>query len=235
MALVVLGVTGGPTNDWPFALLMSAMFFLPLVAFGILAMWMGRRFDRKQYLDEEKTVRWLVEDRGYDETETRREFAAAKSRLTRRSRAKQPHWEDIARNYVDETFFTYSRNLRKLAVIAAEEGLFFAPIAYFGLPWPAAALLVTTWGLAHYPFYTLRTCFVLACAGMISVALVLPHGILTHALGHFLYDYLITAWTRQMGRVEDWLKFVPPPRPPYIRNPTPGPLRPSPNNGMDTP
>lgn len=212
-ALLWMGVTGGPANDWAYVFVWPAVAAViccfPLIGLR-LAIWQEARAARRQEAEEERLIEWAV-SRGYDREESRAEIEAAKVRVAEARAAKQRSSEgegeeslDAVEEWRDRYFdasFVYSRNPVKLAIIAAEEGLVFAPIAYFDLGWPAAAALVTAWALAHYPVKSLRECALTGVTGGISVWLVLPHGIFVHALSHFMVDYIVAASMRAGDRL----------------------------------
>jgi hypothetical protein len=111
--------------------------------------------------------------------------------------------EEMAQIHREAAFtvgFTYANTFKQqakiLVTIAAEEGLFFAPIACFGLPWWALVISSTVWGFAHYPLKSPVLCLCTAGFGTLVGLTVLPHGILTNAVGHYLHDHLLAGASR---------------------------------------
>lgn len=193
--LVYAGVVKGENNDFQYSLLLPILFLGPAViiqSISLLVLWRQRLregwFDDSDYDDSD----FSGDEPPLDEPITHPEPPQQKSER----KLSQEEWEEIWRDTYYKTNFLYSRNKIKLLIIGFEEGLFFAPIAFFGLGWPWLAVSVFIWGLFHYPMYPFYRCVYIMGMGMVSGLLILPHGILTHALGHYLYDYLAAAWER---------------------------------------
>ncbi len=70
----------------------------------------------------------------------------------------------------------------------AEDALFALPLIYLGMtPWNIAIASVL-FGLAHYPSYSLAFCVPKAALHAVAVVFLLPTGIMTLVVGHFLWD-----------------------------------------------
>jgi hypothetical protein len=83
------------------------------------------------------------------------------------------------------------KSLSRLALwVPSEDGLFLVPVLMVGLHPVSAAIATLLFGLAHYPKYRLWHCLLIACMYFPVAFWVLPHGIWTCVVGHFLWDTL---------------------------------------------
>jgi TPR repeat protein len=81
------------------------------------------------------------------------------------------------------------KDLSRLALwVPSEDGLFLVPVLMVGIHPVSAAVATLLFGLAHYPKYRLWHCLLIACVYFPVALWVLPHGIWTCVVGHFLWD-----------------------------------------------
>ena len=204
----------GPT-DLRYAALYLAYTALPLAFFLLLPVGIGaiQRWRTGWFKEQAEIEKLLAEadargenpDHVYEQYMLEKHgFELTSSAPTVTRELTDAELAGIHRGAAVEVNLMYNREWKKRALIvltiAAEDGLFFAPIALFGLPWWAMTISATLWGFAHYPLKSAGECLWTAGFGTLVGLTVLPHGILTNALGHFLHDYIIAEAKRLHDR-----------------------------------
>lgn len=89
--------------------------------------------------------------------------------------------------------------LRKAAILLpGEDGLFFVPLLLVGINPLSAVVAAAAFGAMHYPEFPSRLCVAKACLIYLIALLILPHGLGTVVVGHFVIDalaYVVWRWT----------------------------------------
>lgn len=71
---------------------------------------------------------------------------------------------------------------------SAESAFFYVPLLWVGINPISAFIAASLFGFAHYPAFFLRNCIYKTLIQFFVALVILPHGILTVMLGHFIVD-----------------------------------------------